>query len=101
MKNSIHKRDIMDLHLEEKISLFQKKILESYNLDTKIFALKLKDEATLEEYYFGRWSSGAGEETVYEYMKNNNFDMCSLERAYLKLHEKCNMHDARKEGRGI
>lgn len=101
MKNSIHKRDIIDIQLGEEISLFQQNILESYHLDSKVFALKLKDEATAKEYIFDYWSSVDGEETVYEYMKNRNFDMKSLERAYLQHHEKFKIYDARQEGRGI
>jgi len=45
MKQSIFKKTIQDETLGQ-ISPYQKAILESYNLDENIFALKLIDPAT-------------------------------------------------------
>jgi len=100
MQNSIYKEDIVDENLGA-ISPFQKKILESYNLDKKIFGLRLKDHGTGKTFIFDRWSSTDGEENVYDYMKDKNLNMAALEKKYLEMNELNSIYDASKEGSGI
>jgi len=96
MKQSIFKKTIQDKTLGQ-ISPYQKAILESYNLDKDIFALKLTDPATGKVHWFSKWVSPTHESTVYEYMKKKNLSIEDLEKMHIRIQSSNSIYDPKKE----
>jgi len=100
VSSSIFKQDIKDSKLGM-ISMYQKVILDTYNLDEKIFSLNLLDKQTGREYVFGSWSSVNSEDTVYEYMENRNISIEELEMQHNKRMDRHKIYNPTLEKNGI
>jgi len=64
------------------ISMYQKMILDAYQMDEKIFYRKVVDYQTGKEYTFSRWSSMDESDSIYDYMDRMGYDMDDLEASY-------------------